>query len=57
MENIINQIKSNYEQFMVDATAQVEKKNKAAGVRARKASLKIEKALKEFRKLSIEIGK
>ena len=31
--------------------------NKAAGARARKASLEIEKALKEFRKVSIEAGK
>lgn len=30
---------------------------KAAGARARKASLEIEKALKEFRKVSIEAGK
>ena len=31
--------------------------NKAAGARARKASLEIEKALKEFRKVSVEAGK
>ena len=31
--------------------------NKAAGTRARKASLEIEKALKEFRKVSVEAGK
>ena len=57
MKDIINEIKSSYEQFMTDATAQTEKKNKAAGVRARKASLGIEKALKEFRKLSVEADK
>jgi hypothetical protein len=32
----------------------VEKSNKAAGTRARKASLEIEKKLKEFRKRSME---
>ena len=31
--------------------------NKAAGTRARKASLELEKALKEFRKVSVEVGK
>lgn len=31
--------------------------NKAAGARARKVSLELEKALKEFRKISVEAGK
>lgn len=31
--------------------------NKAAGTRARKASLELEKLLKEFRKVSVEAGK
>jgi hypothetical protein len=31
--------------------------NKAAGTRTRKASLELEKALKEFRKVSVEAGK
>ena len=31
--------------------------NKAAGTRARKASLEIEKAMKEFRKASLEAAK
>ena len=31
--------------------------NKAAGARARKASLALEKALKEFRKVSVEAAK
>lgn len=31
--------------------------NKAAGIRARKASLELEKALKEFRKVSVEATK
>ena len=37
--------------------AQVENGNKAAGTRARKASLELEKLLKEFRKASIEASK
>ena len=37
--------------------AQIENGNKAAGTRARKASLEIEKAMKEFRKASLEASK
>ena len=40
-----------------DAQAQVENGNKAAGARARKVSLEIEKLLKQFRKESIAAGK
>lgn len=40
-----------------NATAQVEKGNKAAGARARKASLELEKALKNFSKVSLEATK
>ena len=36
---------------------QVAKGNKAAGTRARKASLELEKVLKEFRKVSLEESK
>ena len=43
--------------FSKDANTQVENGNKAAGQRARKVSLEIEKALKEFRKVSIEESK
>ena len=43
--------------FTKDATLQVENGNKAAGTRARKSSLAIEKALKEFRKVSIDDSK
>lgn len=35
----------------------IAKGNKAAGARARKASLEIEKLLKEYRKVSIEADK
>ena len=40
-----------------DAKAQIENGNKAAGTRARKASLEIEKTMKEFRKASLEDSK
>ena len=40
--------------FNKDANAQIENGNKAAGTRARKASLEIEKLMKDFRKASLE---
>ena len=46
-----------YKTFSKDAALQVEKGNKAAGTRARKASLELEKLMKEFRKVSVEAGK
>ena len=57
MNELVAKIKELNEAFMVDATTQAEKGNKAAGTRARKASLELEKALKEFRKVSLEDSK
>lgn len=57
MKNLVDNLKENFEAFAKDAAAQVENGNKAAGTRARKVSLEIEKALKEFRKKSIEASK
>jgi hypothetical protein len=57
MENLVKQIVESYSKLIEDANAQVEKGNKAAGTRARKASLGLEKLLKEFRKASIEAAK
>lgn len=57
MENLVNKIKETYEAFAADANLQIEKSNKAAGARARKASLDLEKSLKEFRKVSLEASK
>jgi septum formation inhibitor-activating ATPase MinD len=57
MEKLVKAIKADYDAFLVDATAQLEKGNKAAGTRARKASLELEKKLKEFRKVSIAATK
>jgi hypothetical protein len=57
MENLVNKIKDTFGCFAADADAQVAKGNKAAGTRARKASLELEKMLKEFRKESIAFSK
>ena len=57
MKNLVANLNQLIADFQKDATAQVESGNKAAGARARKASLAIEKALKEFRKVSIEAAK
>ena len=54
MEKILKQAA---ELFAKDANAQVEKGNKAAGTRARKASLELEKLMKEFRKASLAAAK
>ena len=57
MKNLVEQIANGFESFAKDATAQVENGNKAAGARARKVSLELEKLLKQFRKHSIEAAK
>ena len=57
MKTLVENIAAQYAAFAENANAQVEKGNKAAGARARKASLELEKALKEFRKVSVEAGK
>ena len=57
MNELIAKIKELAEALLTDAVAQAEKGNKAAGTRARKASLELEKVLKEFRKVSLEESK
>ena len=57
MKELVEKIATAYEAFAKDATAQAENGNKAAGARARKISLTIEKAMKEVRKASIEAAK
>ena len=57
MENLVKEIESVYGAFLTDANAQLTKGNKAAGTRARKASLELEKMLKEFRKESLAEAK
>jgi len=57
MKELLEKISSVVEAFNADAAAQAESGNKAAGARARKASLEIEKLMKEFRKASLEESK
>ena len=57
MKNLVEKINAEIEAFKANAEAQVEKGNKAAGARARKAALDLMKDPKEFRKLSVEAAK
>ena len=57
MEELVSKIKVEFEALATDANLQIEKGNKAAGTRARKSSLDLEKLLKEFRKASLEASK
>lgn len=57
MNELIEKINSSFESLKSDAELQAEKGNKAAGTRARKTSLELEKLLKEFRKVSLEASK
>ena len=57
MKNLVDQINAQIEVFSANASVQVEKNNKAAGTRARKAALELTKLLKEFRKISVEEAK
>ncbi len=57
MEQLVKELEAKMAEFAKNANDQVEKGNKAAGTRARKASLEIEKLMKQFRKQSIEAAK
>ena len=57
MNELIAKIKELSNSLLEDAALKAEKGNKAAGTRARKASLELEKVLKEFRKVSLEESK
>ncbi|MDR2805310.1 MAG: histone H1 [Dysgonamonadaceae bacterium] len=57
MKSLVENLKQHFASFEKDAVAHVENGNKAAGTRARKTSLAIEKSLKDFRKKSIEASK
>ncbi len=50
MKELVSKIQEVYATFSTDAALQIEKGNKAAGTRARKTSLELEKLMKEFRK-------
>ena len=55
MKTLLDKINEKIDHFQENTTIHVEKANKAAGTRARKASLELEKMLKEFRKKSLEV--
>ena len=57
MKELVAKINEAFEAFSKDAALQVEKGNKADGTRARKASLELEKLMKEFRKESLAYSK
>ncbi|EGJ71072.1 hypothetical protein Bcop_0859 [Bacteroides coprosuis DSM 18011] len=57
MKELVEKVADLVAQFNKDANAQIENGNKAAGVRARKASLEIEKIMKDFRKASLDASK
>ena len=56
MEDLRLEINNKYADFYTDMTKGLNG-NKAAGVRARKASLELEKLFKQYRKESIESAK
>ncbi|KAF2342898.1 histone H1 [Flavobacterium tistrianum] len=57
MKDLLAKINAEIETFKTESDSLAEKGVKAAGARARKSSLEIEKLLKEFRKVSIEESK
>jgi hypothetical protein len=57
MKSLVPKIQAEIENFQKNVELQVEKGNKAAGTRARKAALELSKMLKDFRKLSVEASK
>lgn len=57
MTELVARITDAMDHFAENANNSIMKGNKAAAARARKASLEIEKLLKEYRKMSIEANK
>ena len=57
MKDLVEKIVAQFAEFEKEARANVENGNKAAGTRARKASLELEKLMKQYRKDSIEASK
>jgi len=54
MKELLENITHTFDSFRKDAESQLDKGNKSAGLRARRASLDLEPLLKQFRKLSLE---
>lgn len=57
MKELFEKINAEIENFKTESDSLIEKGVKAAGARARKSTLELEKLLKEFRKVSIEESK
>ena len=57
IEQLLKEISRVSEALLTDGMLQSERGNKAAGVRARKASLELERLSKAFRKASLEASK
>ena len=57
IEQLLKEISRVSEALLTDGMLQSERGNKAAGVRARKASLELERLSKAFRKASLEMTK
>ena len=57
IEGLLNEIRRASEALLTDGTLQSARGNKAAGIRARKASLELERLTKAFRKASLEADK
>lgn len=57
MEELLKKINEQIAVFQSESAQQVEKNNKAAGTRARKAALEISKLMKDFRKESVSYSK
>lgn len=57
MKDLIEKINAEFATFKTESESLTEKGVKAAGARARKATLELEKLLKEFRKVSVEESK
>ena len=57
IEKLLQEIRQTSEAHLSDGTLQSERGNKAAGLRARKASLELERLTKSFRKASLEVTK
>lgn len=56
MKELIEQLEQKTADLFRDAHSQLDKGNKAAGLRARRISLEMESLLKQFRKMSLEIA-
>ena len=57
IEDLLKEIRRTSEALLTDGTLQSERCNKAAGTRARKASLELQRLTKAFRKASLAATK